>query len=61
MATATLLDSSRLQLLLGSYAVGKSQCMADPFVALKAQEYRRNLGARMMACLLYTSPSPRDS
>jgi hypothetical protein len=55
MATATaptssqLFDPSRLQILLGSYGVGKSQCMADPFVALKAQEYRRNLSARMMA------------
>src|SRR5689334_15088909 len=52
MATATassLLDASRLQILLGPYGVGKSQCMADPFVALKAQEYRRNLSARMMA------------
>jgi hypothetical protein len=47
MATNTLLDSSRLQTLLGSYAVGKAQCMADPFVPLKAQEYRRNLGSRM--------------
>jgi hypothetical protein len=34
-------------MLFGSYAVGKAQCMADPFVPLKAQEYRRNLGARM--------------
>src|SRR5215203_5490245 len=52
MAIATansLLDVSRLQNLLGAYAVGKSQCMADPFVALKAQEYRRNLASRMMA------------
>jgi ATP dependent DNA ligase domain/ATP dependent DNA ligase C terminal region len=44
-----LLDSSRLQMLFGSYGVGKAQCMADPFVPLKAQEYRRNLSARMMA------------
>src|SRR5215208_6339448 len=48
-ATTSLLDPSRLQIVLGSYGVGKSQCMADPFVALKAQEYRRNLSARMMA------------
>src|SRR5882757_5171540 len=49
IATMNLLDTSRLQVLLGGYAVGKAQCMADPFVPLKAQEYRRNLGARMMA------------
>jgi len=45
----TLLDTSVLQLLFGSYASGKASCMADPFVPLKAQEYRRNLGARMIA------------
>ncbi len=47
MATNTLLDPSRLQILFGSYGVGKAQCLADPFVPLKAQEYRRNLGSRM--------------
>jgi hypothetical protein len=46
---STILDTSRLQMLLGSYGVGKAQCMNDPFVPLKAQEYRRNLGARMIA------------
>ena len=49
MASNTLVDQSRLQILFGSYGVGKAQCMADPFVPLKAQEYRRNLGARMQA------------
>jgi hypothetical protein len=49
MAANTLLDPSRLQILLGSYGVGNSQAMADPFVPLKAQEYRRNLGSRMLA------------
>ena len=49
MATNTLLDPSRLQILFGSYGVGNAQVMADPFVPLKAQEYRRNLGSRMMA------------
>src|ERR1700761_1173372 len=44
---STLLDQSGLQMLFGSYAVGKAQCMSDPFVPLKAQEYRRNLAARM--------------
>src|SRR5580704_6987186 len=48
MSTNTLVDPSRLQILFGSYGVGKAQCMADPFVPLKAQEYRRNLGARML-------------
>jgi hypothetical protein len=45
----TLLDTSALQMLLGSYGTGKASCMSDPFVPLKAQEYRRNLGARMIA------------
>src|SRR5438045_42153 len=49
MASNTLVDQSRLQMLFGSYGVGKAQCMADPFVPLKAQEYRRNLGGRMLA------------
>ena len=44
-----LLDTASLQILCGSYGVGKSPCMSDPFVPLKAQEYRRNLGARMIA------------
>lgn len=44
----SLLDSSRLQILFGSYGVGKA-CLTDPFLPLKAQGYRRNLSARMMA------------
>jgi hypothetical protein len=48
VATSTLLDPSRLQMLFGTYGVGKQQCLADPFLPLKAQEYRRNLGARMI-------------
>jgi ATP dependent DNA ligase domain/ATP dependent DNA ligase C terminal region len=47
MANNALLDSSRIQMLFGSYGVGKSTCMVNPFVPLKAQEYRRNLGSRM--------------
>ena len=42
MAATHFVDPSRLQILFGSYGVGKAQCMADPFVPLKAQEYRRN-------------------
>jgi hypothetical protein len=49
MVTTTVLDPSRLQRLLGSYGVGKAQCLNDPFVPLKAQEYRRQLAARMVA------------
>lgn len=49
MAKNTLLDPSRLQILFGSYGVGKSHAMANPFIALKAQEYRRVLAQRMMA------------
>src|ERR1700730_3343755 len=48
MPTTSLVDPSRMQMLFGTYGVGKAQCMADPFVPLKAQEYRRNMGARMM-------------
>lgn len=48
MANA-LVDQSRLQMLFGSYGVAKAQHMADPFVPLKAQEYRRQLGSRMIA------------
>src|SRR5580698_1283121 len=49
MATNTLLDPSRLQILFGSYGVGSAQSLADPFLPLKAQAYRRNLGSRMIA------------
>lgn len=45
----TLIDPARLQVLFGSYAAGKAQAMFNPFVALKAQEYRRRLGERMLA------------
>src|SRR5712671_4347535 len=44
-----LVDQSRLQMLFGSYGVGKAQHMADPFVPLKAQEYRRHLSSRIIA------------
>ncbi len=47
MPTNTLLDPSRLQILFGSYGIGKAQVLSNPFVPLKAQEYRRNLAARM--------------
>jgi hypothetical protein len=49
MAGTELLDRSGLQIMLGTYGVGKAQIMADPFVPMKSQEYRRNLGARMVA------------
>ncbi|HET6246280.1 MAG TPA: hypothetical protein VFE47_01175 [Tepidisphaeraceae bacterium] len=49
MATNTLVDSSRLQIIFGSYGVGKAHCMADPFIPLKAQEYRRKLSQHMQA------------
>ncbi|HZW08035.1 MAG TPA: hypothetical protein VFF65_13005, partial [Phycisphaerales bacterium] len=48
-ATCTLLDRSQLHTLLGGYGVGKAQCLTDPFLAIKAQGYRRQLGARMTA------------
>lgn len=44
-----VLDASQMQIVLGDYCVGKSRCLADPFVLVKAQGYRRNLGARMVA------------
>lgn len=50
MATATtILDPSQLQILLGEYGVGKAQCLSDPFLSIKAQGYRRQLGAHMIA------------
>ena len=49
MPTTTLVDPSGLQMLFGSYGVGKASCMANPFVPLRAQEYRRQLAQRMMA------------
>jgi len=48
MATK-ILDNSRLQILFGGYGVGNGQCLADPFIPLKAQEYRRNLASRMIS------------
>jgi hypothetical protein len=49
MAATTILDPAQLQMLMGSYGIGKARCLSDPFLALKAQGYRRNLGSRMMA------------
>jgi hypothetical protein len=49
VAATTLLDASQLRVLLGGYGVGTARCLADPFLALKAQGYRRNLSARMQA------------
>jgi len=48
VAANSVVDISRMQMLFGSYGVGKG-CLADPFLPLKAQGYRRNLSARMMA------------
>jgi ATP-dependent DNA ligase len=46
----SILDSSRMQLLFGAYSAGKAQAaLSDPFLPLKAQGYRRNLAARMIA------------
>ncbi len=45
--TSTLVDPARLQTVLGSYQVGKTQAMNNPFVPLKTQEFRRHLGGRM--------------
>jgi hypothetical protein len=49
MTTTTLLDPAGLQMLYGTYGVGKASVMADPFIPLRAQEYRRHLAQRMMA------------
>ena len=48
MATG-ILDPSRLQTVFGTYRVGNGQALSDPFIPLKAQEYRRNLASRMIA------------
>ncbi len=44
-----ILERSQLQILMGSYGVGKAQALSDPFLPLKAQGYRRQLGSRMTA------------
>ena len=35
--------------------------IAVPDLAAAAEQYRETLGAEVGDCLLYTSPSPRDS
>jgi hypothetical protein len=46
---ASLVDISQLTNLLGNYAVGPARALADPFLPLKAQGYRRDLSVRMRA------------
>src|SRR5437764_15452826 len=47
--TDRLVDRAALQVLLGSYAAGNARALLNPVVHLIAQEYRRSVGARMMA------------
>lgn len=48
VASNSVLDNSRLEVLFGSYAVGKSPNLVDASLLLKAQGYRRSLSARMI-------------
>ncbi len=45
---SALLDPSRVQTLLGSYQVGKSDALADLTYYFRAQEVRRRISARMV-------------
>lgn len=47
--TCAIVDASQLTSLLAGYSVGQARALSDPFLALKAQGYRRNLGVRMRA------------
>ncbi|MCC2667844.1 MAG: ATP-dependent ligase [Armatimonadetes bacterium] len=49
MSTATLVDRSRLQTLLGGYSAGFADSLSDLSFQVRAQEARRRLAARMVA------------
>jgi hypothetical protein len=44
----SVLDQSRLEIRLGSFAMASATALSDPRLLLKVQEYRRMLAARMM-------------
>ena len=47
--STNLVDPTRMQMLFGNYAAGKSFALSDAAMVLKAQDYRRGLSARMKA------------
>jgi hypothetical protein len=49
IASSPIVDAAQLSGVLGGYRVGNSRALGDPFLAMKAQGYRRNLAARMRA------------
>lgn len=49
VAAPSVLDRSQLEVVLAGYAVGKARALSDPFLAIKAQGYRRTLAQRMIA------------
>jgi hypothetical protein len=44
-----VVDKSRMQILMGAYAAGRSAVLADGSLHVRAQEFRRGLSARMSA------------
>ncbi len=48
MIKALLIDKARMELKLGSYAVGTATMLADPAILPQVQEYRRRLSGQMI-------------
>ncbi|MCA9194890.1 MAG: ATP-dependent DNA ligase [Planctomycetales bacterium] len=48
MPETNIIDRSKFEIKLGGYAVGNSACLTDPTIVSQAQEYRRQVAARMI-------------
>ena len=48
MIKLQLIDKARMELKLGSYAVGSATMLADPGILPQVQEYRRRIGGQMI-------------
>src|SRR3954462_11263339 len=44
----TLLDKSRVEIKFGEYGTAPAIALSDPTLLSRVQEYRRNMGARMV-------------
>jgi hypothetical protein len=44
----SLVQNGRLEIKLGSYAIGNQSALTDPLLVNKAQDYRRHIAARMI-------------
>jgi ATP dependent DNA ligase-like protein len=49
MGISSLIDSSRAQIVLGEYAVCRATALADANLLARTQDFRRQIGGRMMA------------